>query len=158
MMKVDESLIPWVIVNTRYTEDQKGMPLKEEDSVVTDNLVFTADEISRFREKSDVRCPTYGCCPTCWAAGPVALLCAECKPAERSPTVVYRCVKVVRGNGDVRWVDGRALAFRTGRPVKVPSADHRVRWLRTPDVELTKEIFRGLVSGEDHEAFRRLFL
>ena len=154
----DPNALPWVLVNTRYTEDQKGRPLKEEDSVVTDNLVFTAEEISRFREKSEVRCPTYGCCPSCWAAGPVALVCAECNPPDRWPGMVYRCVKVDRGHGDVRWVDGRALARITGRPVKVPVADHRVKWIRTPDVELTEFDFRHLMGGKDHEAFGRLFV
>ena len=129
------ALVPLELVNLLYTPDQAGQPLKEEDAIVTDNLVFTEEEIQLFRHKSAMRCPTYGCCPTCMAAGPLLKSCAVCSPSAKTkdPEKRYQIVSVWESyNGKRKWLCGRALARLVGAPVEVPLADHRVACIRTP--------------------------
>jgi hypothetical protein len=129
--------------------------------VVADDLVFTSQELAEFKNKSTERCPTFGCCPTCWSAGPVSDICNQCyqdplyqgPPADSSR---YKIVKVEQ-RGRVKWVDGRALATMFDLPVKDVMADYRVRWLHQPNIELTEQQFNTLVARKFDSARRKLF-
>ena len=97
----------WEVVNVWHTADQEGKLLKEEDLVVMDHLVFAWEEMQNFRCKSTMRCPSHGCCPTCWAAGLVAKSCAVCNPPAAECSVRTRCVCA----SELAWESGEVVVW-----------------------------------------------
>ena len=148
---------PWVRINLNDTPDQKDQPMREEDMVTAEDLVFTADEISQFRTKSAMRCPTFGACPSCWSAGPVGDQCRECPAASRGPDNTYSVLKVLSPT-QIKWVDARAFARLMDFPVAPIAADAQARWFRQPEISLSRATFDTLVARKYEHVKRKLFV
>ena len=63
----------------RYTEDQAGQDIRDEDVIQAENSVwYTKAEIKTWRDKTTAGIPTYGNCVNCYWGGPVGLKCTHC--------------------------------------------------------------------------------
>ena len=117
-------------MNLRYTEDQAGLPIKDEDVIrAEDGMSYTMEEINRFHEKSGDRCPTYGNCDLCYSVGPIGDICDK-----HGPGGTYKYYIMRWGNYPRPMIDAHyfaSLMEAPGPPV-VPSADRMFQWLSTP--------------------------
>ena len=91
---------------TRYTEDQAGQDIRDEDVIQAENSVwYTKAEIKTWRDKTTAGIPTYGNCVNCYWGGPVGLKCTHCDgKIIKDPT--YQVHELRRKILDSRWVAG----------------------------------------------------
>ena len=151
------------IINVNYTDDQAGLPIKEEDTIRARNGVwYTQEECSDFRNKSFLRCPTYGNCNRCWVAGPVNKFCRLCN----KPDCGYAIVMVPDYRWGTRIIDAEYLSKLFGQDIhnEVAIADRKESWIRDRTMrlefqhifsELTYDGFKSL--GEAQKAVREIF-
>jgi len=67
---------------TRYTPDQEGKNIRDEDVVRPSNHRWCyqgGKETATWKSKSVGRCPTYGSCMYCLKSGPLGRFCQDCE-------------------------------------------------------------------------------
>ena len=130
----------------RYTEDQAGQDIRDEDVIQAENSVwYTKAEIKTWRDKTTAGIPTYGNCVNCYWGGPVGLKCTHCDgKIIKDPT--YQVHELRRKILDSRWVTGY---FERGHDVA--KADRKHRWIWTGTVQLPsfRKFEKMLDEGEE---------
>ena len=138
-----------------YTEDQEGKDIRDEDVARAENgLLFTEQEVDRFRLRSNARCPTYGSCEYCYKAGPVGLKCEDCDGIG-----TYKIVFAHPHDNERyarRIVDSERLAKLFHRPIQIAKAD-RVFEGRTPSMTIEKRTVERLFKEEMKKVNEELF-
>ena len=109
--------------------EQKGY--KDEDDDILDEDVVRPEnhkwvdkneDENRYKEKSTMRCPTYGTCEECWRSGPTGKACMDCGQRSHYMMTQYR--------GTI--IDSQTLAEYLGKGHEVAKANRTHRYLRTP--------------------------
>ena len=125
------------IINANYTSDQKGHPIRDEDTIRAANGIwYTQAEIKAFRNKSTAWCPTYGNCPYCYRMGPVGGGCSNCRHRRNFEIISYanRYHDNEASTTNQRIIDAHYITSLMEAPTEfaVPDADCTYEWLSTP--------------------------
>ena len=124
------SAAPIVVALDSYTDEEKGGIIKEADVIRAENGRWCARaEVEAFRQKSRMRCPTYGNCCRCWRSGPVAKWCDRCQARDAGFQVVALTWRPFSGTR--RLVDAEFLARFLGQGHPPARADRPCHF-RTP--------------------------
>ena len=139
-----------------HADDQEGRDIREGDVVRAETgLIFTEEEIGRFRLRSNARCPTYGSCEYCYKAGPVGLKCDDCDGVGMYKVVFAHPHESERFSR--RIVDSERLARLFNRSVQVAKADRVFDWMRTPNLVIERRIVERLFREETKRVNKELF-
>ena len=153
------------VVNTRYTPDQAGFAMRDEDVIRASGLVFDEEEIRTFRFRSVLGCPTYGCCDSCWNAGPIDMGCPFCSSdravLDADGSFLNRFGMVVStdgGCGERKIVDAEKLSRLFGKEVLSAEAGYSVIvGSQVPETHLTKTVFWDMIRRKYAAEIKELF-
>ena len=121
-----------------YRNEQEGRNIDEDQVIRAEGFFHTSEEVDRFSERSNARCPTHGNCERCYKAGPVGLRCVCGGGA-------YKVIMAHERNDDMRRrriVDAEKLAELLGKDVQIAQADRRFNWVSTPTEVLKAQDLR----------------
>ena len=139
-----------------YTTAQADQPLREEDTIrAQTGILYTEEEIQQFRDKSNARCPTYGSCPHCFAAGPVGEVCTDCTAGDNYKVVF--AYPYDNRSYHRRIVDSETLASALNRPSHPALANRKFNWISTPLTYLTSRKLQRLINQEEHRLAQAIF-
>jgi hypothetical protein len=114
----------------RYTDDQKGKDIRDEDVVRVSNGKWIAQhspETGSWKEKNTGRCPTYGTCSFCFKAGPTGKKCV-CTDEEYKILFYRRHI-----------IDSIMIAELLEEELEAAKADRMQNWIMTPSMQFNSD-------------------
>ena len=141
-----------IVVN--YTDDQEGLPIRDEDVIRAENgMWYTEEEERKFKNKSRAHCPTYGNCLNCLKCGPVGKTCNECD----SIFAEYFIAFIWTRDGYSRIADAEYVARVVGKGSEIALADRYYLWHEEPTMPLLPEEFIDTVPEEMFAQLSKIF-